>query len=167
MSGSHRPKLGAIALLCGLSACGQGDGSTDEPVTMLAGQYEAAFAAPALMGGKKSAELKRCISGSAKDFPSMIVRPYLSLDPHCATAKFERTGNRLTGQAVCPLDPDRARGKATVLFEGTIAPESIDGSVTIDMQIESAEDPQAKQAADMMRAVALPFSANRTGDCSR
>ncbi len=149
-----------------LFGCGS-DGVNDTPVDMQPGAYLVDFRAP-MFGAdiSKTTEAKRCITGNPKDVPSKLVRSYISLAPECATAKFERKGNQLTGSVTCPLDEDRATGKAIVTFDGTIAESSLSGTMKIDMQITASQDPQAKIAAGLLSKVPIPFRAERTGDCS-
>lgn len=149
-----------------LGACGK-DASQDVPVEMQPGAYLVDFKAP-MFGAdiSKTAEARRCITGEPQYVPTKLVRSYIALAPECATARFERKGNRLTGSVTCPLDEDRVTGKAVVTFDGTIAETSLSGTMKIDMQIASSPDPQAAAAAALLSKVPIPFRAERTGDCS-
>lgn len=156
--------IGIATLL--LAGCGS-DSASEAPVDMQPGAYLVDFKAP-MFGADiaKTTEAKRCITGEAQYVPTKLVRSYITLAPECATAKFERKGNQLTGSVTCPLDPQRATGKAVVSFDGTIAETSLSGTMTIDMQITSSQDPQAQTAAALLSKVPIPFRAERTGDCS-
>lgn len=134
---------------------------------MQPGAYLVDFKAPMLGADiKKTTEAKRCITGDPEYVPTKLVRSYIALAPECATARFERKGNQLTGSVTCPLDEQRAKGKAVVTFDGTIAETSLSGTMTIDMQITSSQDPQAGAAAALLSKVPIPFRAERAGDCS-
>jgi Protein of unknown function (DUF3617) len=149
-----------------LAGCGS-EAVNQAPVDMQPGAYLVDFKAP-MFGAdiSKTTEASRCITGDPKDVPSKLVRSYISLAPECAEAKFERKGNQLTGSVTCPLDEDRATGKAVVSFDGTIAKASLSGTMKIDMQITASQDLQAQIAAGLLSKVPIPFRAERTGDCA-
>ncbi|WP_310532649.1 DUF3617 family protein [Novosphingobium sp.] len=163
MQSVQRGCIGIATLL--LAGCGS-DAANEAPVDMEPGAYLVDFKAP-MFGAdiSKTIDGKRCITGDPEYVPTKLVRSYISLAPECATAKFERKGNQLTGSVTCPLDPQRATGKAIVTFDGTIAETSLSGTMKIDMQITASQDPQAQAAAALMSKVPIPFRAERTGDC--
>ncbi|MEJ6009273.1 DUF3617 domain-containing protein [Novosphingobium aquae] len=139
----------------------------EAPVDMQPGTYLVDFKAP-MFGADiaQTTEAKRCIKGDPEYVPTKLVRSYILLAPECATAKFERKGNQLTGSVTCVLDQQLATGKAIVTFDGTIAETSLRGTMKIDMRITASQDPQAQAAAALLSKVPIPFRAERTGDCS-
>ena len=160
-------RLTALALVClPLPGCG-GDPATQAEAEMQPGAYEVSLAgAPLGFAVAAQQQPNRCISASAANVPTALVRPYMMFDEHCGSATFKRTGNLLTGHAVCPLDPERSgNGSLTLDFSGTITPTGITGQTKMTMEIHS-EDPQAANAVKLMNNVSLALTATRTGDCS-
>ena len=158
-------RLAALAALA-LGGCG-GAGGT--PIELQPGNYDIT-AAGAVFGfsGRALGQGSRCISAGngAEHIPTMLVRPYMVLNEHCGTAKFERTGNKLTGTAVCLIE----EGSATVSFEGEIKPDRVEGDLKLKFDIKpdgSAEGAAAEKMLDVaMNAASVPFSAVRSGECS-
>ena len=114
-------RLTALALAClPLTGCG-GDPATQAEAEMQPGAYEVSMAgAPLGVAVAAQQQPKRCISASAANVPAALVRPYMMFDEHCGSAKFKRTGNLLTGHAVCPLDPVRS-GNGTLMNNVSLA----------------------------------------------
>lgn len=156
---------GTLALLS-LTGCG-GDPAAQAEAEMQPGAYEVSLAgAPLGFAVAAQQQPKRCISGSAANVPTALVRPYMMFDAHCGSTKFVRTGNLLTGHAVCPLDRERSgNGSLTLDFSGTIAPTGITGSTRMTM-VAKTDDPQTAMALKLFNNVSLALTATRTGDCS-
>ena len=160
-------RLTALALVClPLPGCG-GDPATQAEAEMQPGAYEVSLAgAPLGFAVAAQQQPKRCISGSASNVPTALVRPYMMFDEHCGSAKFKRTGNQLTGHAVCPLDPVRSgNGSLTLDFVGTITPTGLSGNTKLTM-VAHSEDPDMAAGLALMNNVSLALTATRTGDCS-
>ena len=164
----HASRLAAFVLaIAPLAGCGAGDPAAQAEVELQPGAYEVSMAgAPMGFAVAAQQQPKRCISGSAANVPAALVRPYMMFDEHCGSAKFKRTGNLLTGHAVCPLDPVRSgNGTLTLDFAGTITAAGITGNTKLTMAMHSS-DPQAASALALMNNVSLALTATRTGDCS-
>ena len=128
-------RLAGLILTClATTGCG-GDPAAQAEAAMQPGAYEVSLAgAPMGFAVAAQQQPKRCISTSAANVPTALVRPYMMFDAHCGNAKFERTGNLLTGHAVCPLDPERSgNGTLTLDFSGTISPTGISGMTKMTM----------------------------------
>ena len=164
----HASRLAAFVLaISPLAGCGAGDPAAQAEVELQPGAYEVSMAgAPMGFAVAAQQQPKRCISGSAANVPTALVRPYMRFDEHCGSAKFKRTGNLLTGRAVCPLDPVRSgNGTLTLDFAGTITPAGITGNTKMTM-VAHSNDPQTAAALALMNNVSLALTATRTGDCS-
>ena len=164
----HAYLLAALVLaISPLAGCGGGDPAAQAEVELQPGAYEVSMAgAPMGFAVAAQQQPKRCISGSAANVPAALVRPYMMFDEHCGSAKFKRTGNLLTAQAVCPLDPKfDANGTLTLDFAGTITPAGITGNTKLTM-VTHATDPDVVAALGLMKNVSLALTATRTGDCS-
>lgn len=162
-------RRGYIAGLGAIALAGCGDPASEAPVAMQPGAYEVQLAG-AMFGFRTRSEpdRTRCINNSPEHIPTALLRPYVALHEDCAPAKFERTGNRLTGSSVCRLDPkdDNVSGTATVRFEGTVFADKLEGTMKLDLDLEDTGDSEAKTAALLLKAASIPITATRTGDCT-
>lgn len=161
-------RLSVLTLACmPLPGCGGGDPATQAEAEMQPGAYEVSLAgAPLGFAVAAQQQPKRCISASASNVPTALVRPYMMFDEHCGSAKFKRTGNLLTGHAVCPLDPEKSgNGTLTLDFTGTITETGITGSTALKIDARM-DDPQAAMGVKMLNNVSLALTAKRTGECS-
>ena len=159
-------RLAALILTClATTGCG-GDPAAQTEAAMQPGAYEVSLAG-APMGFAVAAQRQpnRCISASADNVPTALVRPYMMFDEHCGSTKFVRTGNLLTGHAVCPLDRERSgNGSLTLDFSGTITPTGISGKTKMTM-VAHTDDPQTATALKLFNNVSLALTATRIGDC--
>ena len=159
-------RLAVLILTClATTGCG-GDPAAQAEAAMQPGAYEVSLAG-APMGFAVAAQKQpnRCISGSAQNVPTALVRPYMMFDEHCGSTKFVRTGNLLTGHAVCPLDRERSgNGSLTLDFSGTITPTGITGQTKMTM-VAHLDDPQTAAALKLFNNVSLALTATRIGDC--
>ena len=158
-------RLAALAALA-LSGC---DGSGGAPIELQPGNYDIS-ARGAVFGfsGKMLGQGTRCISAAngAEHIPTMLVRPYMEISETCGTAKFERTGNKLTGVAVCPIE----EGIVTVNFAGKVLSDGVEGDLKAKFDIRPDGTAERAQTEKMLRLASkfasMPFAAVRTGECS-
>ena len=159
-------RLAAVILTClATTGCG-GDPAAQAEAAMQPGAYEVSLAG-APMGFAVAAQKQpnRCISGSADNVPAALVRPYMMFDAHCGSTKFVRTGNLLTGHAVCPLDPERSgNGSLTLDFSGTITPTGITGQTKMTM-VAHIDDPDVATGMAVLNNTSIAVTAKRVGDC--
>ena len=158
-------RLAALAALA-LSGC---DGSSGAPIELQPGNYDIT-ARGAVFGfsGKMLGQGTRCISvgNGAEHIPTMLVRPYMEISETCGTAKFERTGNKLTGVAVCPIE----EGTVTVNFAGKVMSDGVEGDLKLKFDIRPDGTAEQAEAEKMLRLAtnlgSMPFAAVRSGECS-
>ena len=159
-------RLAAVILTClATTGCG-GDPAAQAEAAMQPGAYEVSLAG-APMGFAVAAQKQpnRCISASADNVPAALVRPYMMFDEHCGSTKFVRTGNLLTGHAVCPLDPERSgNGSLTLDFSGTITPTGITGQTKMKM-VAHIDDPDVATGMAVLNNTSIAVTAKRVGDC--
>ena len=159
-------RLAAVILTClATTGCG-GDPAAQAEAAMQPGAYEVSLAG-APMGFAVAAQKQpnRCISASADNVPAALVRPYMMFDEHCGSTKFVRTGNLLTGHAVCPLDRERSgNGSLTLDFSGTITPTGITGQTKMTM-VAHIDDPDVATGMAVLNNTSIAVTAKRVGDC--
>ncbi len=162
--GFERSKFIVVAAAAALLA-GCGDPASQAPVGMEPGNYEITVTG-SMFGMKTEAQSdgSRCVTNAPEHIPTALLRPYLALNEQCATAKFERTGNKLTGSSLCQLED--GVGTATVHFDGTVAADTLDGTLRMEFDLDMPDSQEAKTAALLLKAASIPFSAKRTGDCT-
>lgn len=173
--------IGAAGLA--VSACSQRDAASEAPVTPLDGQYALIMKAGGTMGAMMPAKssssdarpLPVCIAGGHGDgLISTVLRRGGMLHPGCTHSPAPRVGNALSGQFICPTDPQRAPGGRFVLdYTGSVAENEVEASMamTLDMPesalagMSAEQRVQMEQAGDMMESVPINVVATRTGDC--
>lgn len=185
MVSRFRTKAAAVALATGLalSGCTEArDPASEEPATLLPGQYKVSIGGAMKGGMPFASKIARdeqdgfCLAaGYGEDVPEMLVRRHMGMSDGCSLDAAPRQGNAVSGKLSCPTDPERAAGGSfAVTYSGAVSADRVDiggqiklelpDSVLASMPPEEAE--QMKQAQAMMDKLKINVTAERTGACS-
>jgi hypothetical protein len=166
-----------------LGSCGTApDPATETPVDLQPGQYQVTMGGgglakfiPVQKDGPGSVDQSICVTAEqAKTWPKPFVQNYLYLHEGCSLTGSKRVGNAVSGAILCPVDPDKAQGKMTVNYTGSMARDAVtvEAKMVFDVELseaEKAKDPGAAQAMAAMKGlmgnISMIVKAKRTGEC--
>lgn len=172
-----------VATGLALSGCTETrDPASEEPATLLPGQYKVSIGGDMQGGMPFSSKIPKdeqegfCLAaGYGEDVPEMLVRRHLGMTEGCSLDAAPRQGNAFSGKLSCPTDPERAAGgRFDITYSGAVSTDRVDISGQIKVELPDsvlasmppAEAEQIKQGQAAMDKLTISVTAERTGACS-
>jgi len=168
--------LAILACAAGLTGCAKSP-EQEGPIPIRPGLYQAdlsgsvaSFMVSTGAGPGKALSRTLCLSGSDSDNIQNLVSLGLLDSSKCQTNHGSRIGNAISAGSVCPVEPGKGSGSASLSFSGVTTPEGLTGAYQFHLDIAPNGkdiDPQTLAAAKVMTGlIKIEARFKRIGDCN-